>query len=145
MKYNQSLDHVALGIAALRAGHSVEATKQFSLAAYAKDAPDAVRIIELSNTDALAKAKVSAKVKASAKPKLKTNAAARIKASEEDMADDDMAEDDVDTEVNDADDDSVAGEDFDADSAEVDDTEDFSEQFASIMASMHKKAKAKAK
>lgn len=146
MKYNHSLDYVALGIAALRAGQSEEATKNFMAAAYHADAPAAVRIIELSNEHAMttAKAKVAAAAKAKAEAKakedagMKTNASARLKANEE------TTEEEV-TE-NDEDGDGVADmnpADGDADVAEIDDTEDFSSQFAAVMASMVKKANKK--
>lgn len=166
MKYNRSLDFAARAILAMRKGKQELAAQYFTEAAAQSDAIDAVKIIEASNQKAFealtaakkpaAKPAVKAAAKPAAKPAVKTEAAKRLKASDE-MVEDEMIEDEL---VESEAEDEVMEEDLVTDLSELDEVEaadempveeemieeegeDTSEAFAKVLSSMQRRKAAK--
>ena len=132
MKYNRSLDYVALAMVQAAKGNAVVASKLFAKAINSPDAQRAIAVIEASNSEAH-KATVKAKIKAAS---TKTR---RIKASEE--LDDLIDDDEVDAGMDDEDLDLSSMEEIDAEFDEDEDEDEgsFDEAFAKVLANMNAK------
>lgn len=142
--YNRSLDLLTLALSQAKLGNAVTAAKMLVKASQASDSEKALAILEASNAQAFdiqAKAIAAAKVvKASAL--LATAAATRLKATEEDLSDliiDD--EEDVAGDEDKAMDKKAEKEEEAEDDEHEVEEEDMSEAVASVLASLINKAK----
>lgn len=142
-KYNRALDFMALAVAALLNGEPTKASKALIKASRMPDAPQAIAIIEASNAQAHA-VEASAKVVKTPASAKSVQAAKRLKAAEFDLGDDVDSVLDDDSDMGAPMEDTDMGEDTDEGMDELGDEDttqpDFNDEFASVLASMKKKA-----